>query len=77
MPFDWSSVLQAVILTFCTWYLRQGSRADAETAKRGVARQATVSDILTRVQAIEVDLALVKQAALKETTIDHRAPRRT
>ncbi len=77
MDFGWSAVLQAVILTFCTWYLRRGSRADVEVVTRRVARQSTSTDILTRVQAIEADLALVKAAALRDTSIDHRGPRRS
>lgn len=74
MELGWSAALQALILAGCTWYMRQGSRADAASVKRTAATQATSSEILKRVVEIETDLALVKQVTLKQAAVDHRGP---
>lgn len=67
MDLGWGAVIQAVILAACTWYMRQGARADAAEVKRSTASQATGSEILERVKDIEAELALVKRIALKES----------
>lgn len=76
MDLGWSPVLQALILAVCTWYMRNGSKRDAESLRRSSASQATAESILDRLMTVEIDLALVKQITLKQNAagIDHRGP---
>lgn len=54
--------------------MRQGSKRDSESVKRSTAAQSTSEEILARLTAVESDLALMKQAMLKQFGIDHRGP---
>jgi hypothetical protein len=76
--YTWSAVAQAVIMAICTWFIRWKSTKDkTETQEKVIqstASQTTSNEILSRVKALEVDMHLVKQAALKDGGIDHRGP---
>ncbi len=72
----WEAVLQAVLVAMATWYVRRGSTQDAKRVESVTASQATAHDILTRVKALESDIALLKRALASQATIDHRGPRR-
>ncbi len=78
MDLGWNSVLQAVILAACTWYIRNGNKHDSETVVRQTAAQSTSNEILERTKALEVEMAVVKRALAKEIkeSIDHRGPAR-
>jgi hypothetical protein len=73
----WAAALQAVIIAISTWYVRRGAKQDAGWVARSTAAQSTSNEILERVKAVELDLALVKRATLKDSSIDDRGPRRT
>lgn len=78
MDLGWNTAIQAVIIAGCTWYMRRGSRRDSDQVVMRTAAQSTSNDILDRVKAVELDLALVKQATVKETqALDHRGPVRS
>lgn len=76
MELGWAAVVQAVLVAVSTWYVRRGSHQDADRVKTAAADRAQAHEILTRVKALELDMALVKRAALKENPIDHRGPQR-
>lgn len=73
MDLGWGTVVQAVILAFCTWYMRRGQKADSQAVIRSTAAQSTSNDILARVTRIETDLELVKKATV---AVDDRGPAR-
>jgi hypothetical protein len=77
MDLGWAAVLQAVIISISTWYVRRGSRQDAVYVAKSTAAQSTSNDILERVKKLEDDLALVKRITLKDNRIDDRGPRPT
>ena len=58
MDIGWGTALQAVIITLCTWYMRQGSKRDSELTIRSTAAQSTSNEILDRVKALELELKL-------------------
>jgi hypothetical protein len=73
MDLGWGTVIQAVILCVCTWYMRSGAAKDRDQVVRSTAAQSTSNDILTRVTRIETDLELVKKATV---AVDDRGPAR-
>lgn len=74
MELGWIAVIQGVIITGCTWYMRQGSKRDTETVVRSTAAQSTSDSILDRVRLIEIDVALIKRSTVKRADLDHRGP---
>ncbi len=79
MDLGWGTVVQAVILAVCTWYVRRGSKADAATVVRGTAAQSTSNEIRdevvklkAQVEELSTDVRLVKRATVG---VDDRGPR--
>ncbi len=77
MP-TWAEVAKLSLYALLAWWIRRGSIADnskaADRVITSTAAQSTSNDILTRVKQLELDLALVKRATVKE---DDRAPERS
>lgn len=63
----WNTVVQAVIVSACSWYLRRGNKKDSKSIKDS-SNQAT-DKILERLGKLESDMALVKKAVLPEHEI--------
>lgn len=57
----WDNVAQAVIVAVCSWYVRRGSKTDSK------ASQSSLHEILRRLDALELDMGLVKRASVKDT----------
>lgn len=77
MDLGWAAVIQAVLIALSTWYVRKGSQDDARRVAKLTAGQDTADDILTRVKTLEHDLSLVKRLMARDTSIDHRGPKRS
>lgn len=71
MELGWQAVVQAVIVAACTWYIRRGNKRDSQDLKRvAQAESGTMREILDRLKAVELDLALIKRVTLKDNSGD-------
>jgi hypothetical protein len=76
MP-TWAELAKLALYGLLAWWIRRGSIGDnsaaADRVIKSTAAQSTSEDILTRVKQLELDVALVKRATVRE---DDRAPDR-
>ncbi len=59
---EWSAVIQSVVLAFCTWYVRRGSRKDKEAVIDCTSSEETSKEILKRLYWIESEFVVMKRA---------------
>lgn len=70
----WETIIQAVVLTICTAYLRNAGRSDsADVVFKAVSRE-TGNDILARVVKLEKAIEQMRIDQIAATGIDHRGP---
>jgi hypothetical protein len=63
----WSSVIQAVIVASCSWYVRRGQKRDTAAIRTSSEAHLTVSEqILNRLSGLEVDMTMVKRCMFKD-----------
>lgn len=67
LDLGWNGAIQAVIVAGCTWYIRRGSKIDSISLK--AAGETTIREVLDRLKALEVDIALVKRTMLGQNNI--------
>jgi len=57
---EWSAAVQGLIVAVCTWYVRRGNKKDSES------NHCLNNEIIDRLSILEVDVALIKQATLRQ-----------
>ncbi len=77
MELGWAATIQAILIAISTFYVRYKAKEDAKRVTAQTVSQDLGEEILKRIIALEVDVALVKQMTLKNNgPIDHRGPNR-
>ncbi len=72
----WGTVIQALILAFCTWYMRQGSKKDSDKVSASTASPGDVKQVERKVESLRAEFDILKTAYFKQNPvkIDHRGP---
>jgi hypothetical protein len=75
MELGWNSVIQAVVLAVCTWYMRRGSVRDSQNLKSYASSHADVDLVRKELQSLKHDFEIFKLAYFKNNpVVDHRGP---
>ena len=74
MDLGWGTVAQAVITAIATVIIRKNTKTETAKVISGTAAQTTSDCILSKVNAIELDVQILKRAQINALKIDNRGP---
>jgi hypothetical protein len=65
----WSTVIQAVIIAACTWYMRRGSVKDRENVKLNTSTPSDVARVEKELKSLKSEFEILRNAYFKNNPV--------